>query len=161
MTLHSIIDSPYGQLLAVAGDDHTLTGLYFVGAAHCPARIPAAVSRPATDVFDRVSVQLAEYAAGSRTRFEVPIRLEGTRFQREVWEAICAIPQGETLSYRELASRVGRPRASRAVGAATGANPVSILVPCHRVVGSNGTLTGYAGGIERKRRLLEHEGAVR
>jgi methylated-DNA-[protein]-cysteine S-methyltransferase len=78
-----------------------------------------------------------------------------------VWEAIRAIPQGETLSYSELAAAVGRPRAVRAVGAATGANPVSILVPCHRVVGANGALTGYAGGLERKRRLLEHEGAVR
>ena len=161
MILHSIIDSPYGQLLAVAGNDHALTGLYYLGAAHCPSKIPAAVPRPATDVFFRVAVQLAEYAAGSRTCFDVPIRLEGTPFQREVWEAIRAIPQGETLSYSDLAAAVGRPRAVRAVGAATGANPVSILVPCHRVVGSNGALTGYAGGLERKRRLLEHEGAIR
>jgi len=100
---------------------------------------------------------LSEYFAGARTTFTLPLSPAGTAFQREVWGAIAAIPYAETAAYRDLASRIGRPASIRAAGAATGRNPLSIIVPCHRVVGADGTLTGYAGGLERKRALLALE----
>ena len=104
--------------------------------------------------------QLAAWFAGERTRFELPLDLQaGTPFQQDVWTALLAIPRGGTTSYAELARRLGRPTAARAVGAAVGRNPISIVVPCHRVLGSGGSLTGYAGGLERKTALLELEGA--
>lgn len=103
--------------------------------------------------------QLTDYFAGERTEFDLPLRPEGTQFQQQVWRALCDIPFGETWSYRELAERIGRPTASRAVGLANGRNPISIVIPCHRVIGANGSLTGYGGGIDRKRWLLAHETA--
>ena len=109
--------------------------------------------------------ELREYFAGARTRFDVPLDPAGTPFQRKVWREIAAVPCGTTISYTELARRCGRPAAVRAVGAATGRNPMTVIIPCHRIVGSDGTLTGYAGGLDRKRALLELEsraaGAVR
>jgi len=105
--------------------------------------------------------QLAEYFAGARTAFELPLRLAGTAFQRQAWQALCAIPFGQTRSYAEQARAVGRPTATRAIGAANGRNPIAIIVPCHRVIGSDGSLTGYAGGEPVKRWLLDHEGAQR
>ena len=101
--------------------------------------------------------QLEAYFAGSRQTFDVPLALAGTDFQRRVWEGLLEIPYGHTMSYGELARRVGRPGASRAVGLANGRNPVAIIVPCHRVIGANGTLTGYGGGLDRKVWLLDHE----
>jgi methylated-DNA-[protein]-cysteine S-methyltransferase len=112
------------------------------------------------DVLDRVESQLNEYFGGSRTTFDLPLEPSGTDFQLNVWELLRKIPYGVTTSYGELARRLGDPKASRAVGAANGANPIPIIVPCHRVVGSKGELTGFGGGIERKRWLLEHEGAL-
>ena len=112
------------------------------------------------DVLDRVESQLNEYFAGKRTTFDLPLEPSGTDFQLNVWELLRKIPYGVTTSYGELARRLGDPQASRAVGAANGANPIPIIVPCHRVVGSKGELTGFGGGIERKRWLLEHEGAL-
>ena len=103
--------------------------------------------------------QLEEYFAGRRTVFEVPLALEGTAFQLEVWGALRGIPFGRTVSYGEIARKIGRPAAARAVGAADGANPVSIIIPCHRVIGADGRLTGYGGGLERKEWLLRHEQA--
>ncbi len=101
--------------------------------------------------------QLDEYFAGERTEFDVTLRLEGTEFQRRVWAGLLEIPYGETISYGELATRIGQPTASRAVGLANGRNPVGIIVPCHRVIGSTGALTGYGGGLDRKRALLDLE----
>jgi methylated-DNA-[protein]-cysteine S-methyltransferase len=102
--------------------------------------------------------QLAEYFAGDRRKFDLPLRLEGTDFQRRVWQVLTEIPYGETWSYGQLAQRIGNPKGCRAVGLANGRNPISILVPCHRVIGADGSLTGYGGGVERKRWLLAHEG---
>jgi methylated-DNA-[protein]-cysteine S-methyltransferase len=106
-------------------------------------------------------VQLDEYFQGVRTRFDLPVRLEGTPFQLEVWSALLDLPYGTTSTYGQVAERIGRPQAARAVGAANGQNPVSIIVPCHRLVGADGGLTGYGWGLDRKRRLLEVEGADR
>jgi methylated-DNA-[protein]-cysteine S-methyltransferase len=102
--------------------------------------------------------QLNEYFAGTRREFDLPLRSQGTQFQQRVWRELAAIPYGQTWSYGDLAARIGKPSASRAVGLANGRNPISILVPCHRVIGANGSLTGYGGGLERKQWLLEHEG---
>ncbi len=109
---------------------------------------------------ERVVVQLSEYFDGSRTEFDLPLDLEGTPFQESVWTALSTIPYGETVTYATQADRIGRPSAVRAVGAANGRNPVPIVLPCHRVIGASGSLTGYAGGLDRKRRLLELEGAL-
>lgn len=116
--------------------------------------------RGTQSVLDRVEAQLKEYFAGWRTTFDLPLEPSGTDFQLSVWELLRKIPYGVTTSYGELARRLGDPKATRAVGAANGANPIPIIVPCHRVVGSKGELTGFGGGIERKRWLLEHEGAL-
>ncbi len=162
MKLHLFsIDSPIGPLRLLVGDD-AVHGLYLPG--HKGA--PAAAQGPALDrkegerhpVVVRARAQLGEYFDGRRRSFDVPLSLEGTDFQQQVWAALLRIPFGETRSYAALSAALGKPRAVRAVGAANGRNPVSILVPCHRVVGSDGSLTGYAGGPERKRWLLCHEG---
>ncbi len=156
MTFYTEIKSPWGPLLLLTDGDH-VTGLYFSGGRHAPE--PATGWRRVPDAaFARtVERQLGEYAGGRRREFDVPIALCGTPFQRTVWEEIRRIPYGETLSYGTLAARAGNGRAVRAAGAATGRNPISIIVPCHRVVGSDGRLTGYAGGLERKRALLAIE----
>jgi methylated-DNA-[protein]-cysteine S-methyltransferase len=114
----------------------------------------------AEEPFADVSRQLAEYFAGRRTVFDVPLAISGSPFQRRVWRALQDIPYGETISYGELARRIGVPSASRAVGVANGHNPISVIVPCHRVIGADGSLTGYGGGLERKRVLLELEAGV-
>jgi methylated-DNA-[protein]-cysteine S-methyltransferase len=134
--------------LTLEGDDRVLTRVGF-GAARAPQGDAAAVSAAA--------IQLEQYFAGDRTEFELELDLDGTPFERRVWDAVRAIPYGETASYAEIARRIGRPGACRAVGRANGRNPVAVIVPCHRVVGSDGSLTGYAGGIEMKRALLELE----
>jgi methylated-DNA-[protein]-cysteine S-methyltransferase len=110
------------------------------------------------EAFIEIRQQLDAYFAGKRKTFDIPLSLKGTVFQLEVWKALQELPYGSTISYGALAKRIGRPRAVRALGAAVGRNPVSILVPCHRVVGSDGSLTGYAGGVERKEWLLHREG---
>lgn len=124
---------------------------------------PAAVwpTDPDHPVLQKVSRQLTEYFAGQRTQFDVPLDLTyGTAFQQSVWQALLAIPQGGTASYGEVSARIGKPAAVRAVGAAVGRNPVSIIVPCHRVMGADGSLTGYAGGLDRKTALLRLEGVL-
>jgi methylated-DNA-[protein]-cysteine S-methyltransferase len=147
--------SPLGRLRLIAQED-ALVGVYFE--AHRPAP-PALHTAPARDhaVLDAARVQLEEYFAGARTAFSLPLAAVGTAFQRDVWRALRAIPFGHTRSYGELGAQIGKPLASRAVGAANGRNPLSIIVPCHRVIGASGALTGYAGGAERKRWLLGHE----
>lgn len=149
------LPSPIGPLL-LAGDEAGLR-LVHMDAAQ-PWTLPDAWEL-ARSQLDEVARQLDEYFAGKREQFQLTLAAPGTPFQREVWHALQHIPYGTTCSYSELAEKIGRPRAVRAVGTANGANPISIIVPCHRVIGSNGTLTGYAGGIERKQLLLELEGS--
>jgi methylated-DNA-[protein]-cysteine S-methyltransferase len=158
MKCHTVIDSPIGELTLVATGD-VLSGLYMEQHRYRPAAETFGV--PDAEPFTEVVKQLDEYFAGERTAFDVPLAFEGTDFQRTVWQALSDIPYGQTVSYGQLARRLGRPAsASRAVGLANGKNPISIIVPCHRVVGSTGDLTGYGGGIERKRFLLDFEGGA-
>lgn len=154
MKRHTVIDSPYGPLTLVA-DDGVLCGLYMTEQRHRPVE-ESFGSRDDT-LFGAVEEQLEAYFAGELKDFALPLRLHGTPFQRTVWEALRQIPYGETRTYGELAGALGQPTASRAVGLANGRNPVGIIVPCHRVVGANGSLTGYGGGLERKRQLLDFE----
>jgi methylated-DNA-[protein]-cysteine S-methyltransferase len=161
MTMHyyDLYESPYGQMLLVA-EGEGLSGVYFDGqkyhpqvelqwrcdARHAPLR--------------QAKRELAEYFGGERKCFETALAAEGTPFQRSVWKAISMVGFGETITYGELARRVGCPDSARAAGAATGRNPISIIVPCHRIVGSSGSLTGYAGGLDRKRALLALESGI-
>jgi methylated-DNA-[protein]-cysteine S-methyltransferase len=158
MTTYTHIDSPLGQLLLTNREDK-LSGLYFADQPH--ARIaPGWVEQDDADIFAQTAQQIEEYTSGARESFDLPLGLSGTPFQLSVWNAIAAIPFGQTLTYGELAQRAGRsPKDARAVGMATGQNPISWIIPCHRVVGKNGALTGYAGGVTRKSALLEFEGA--
>ena len=143
------------MLLASHGD--ALSGAWFEGQRYEPSRGSAWERLQNLPILMRAGAELTEYFAGKRTEFTVPLSPVGTAFQREVWTAIAAIRYGETAAYRDLASRIGRPASIRAAGAATGRNPLSIIVPCHRVIGADGALTGYAGGLERTRALLALE----
>lgn len=156
---HTRMPSPVGELLLVADEDEALCGLYLNLDSGWVARVETG---PRDDkALTEARRQLEEYFAGTRRDFDLHIRLHGTAFQRQVWKALMEIPYGETRSYGEQARRIGVPDAARAVGAANGQNPVSIVVPCHRVIGASGALTGYGGGIERKRWLLAHEAQQR
>jgi methylated-DNA-[protein]-cysteine S-methyltransferase len=154
---YAAIDSPVGLLTLVSVDDE-LAGLYMEQHRHRP---DLETFGPRDDsVLPVVAEQLHEYFEDGRTTFDVPLRVKGTPFQQKVWNALQDIPYGETTTYGELAALLGMPPgASRAVGLANGKNPISIIVPCHRVVGSTGSLTGYGGGLERKQQLLDHERA--
>ncbi len=157
--LHTTIDSPIGGLLLV-GDEHALHGLYMQDGPR-PKR-PAPDWVRAEEPFEPVREQLGQYFAGERTDFDLPLHMAGPDFERTVWAALRGIGYGETVSYGEIARRIGYPDAARAVGRANGRNPISVIVPCHRVIGADGKLTGYGGGLERKRHLLELEaGATR
>jgi methylated-DNA-[protein]-cysteine S-methyltransferase len=149
---HSFVDSPLGLLLLV-GDRDGLAGLY--PPEH--VRLPVPDGDRDDTLFTQAREELGQYFAGDRTEFETPLNPIGTEFQRAVWAGLRTIAYGDTVSYRELATSIGRPSAVRAVGLANGRNPISIVVPCHRVVGSTGQLTGYAGGLAAKAWLLEHE----
>jgi methylated-DNA-[protein]-cysteine S-methyltransferase len=153
------IPSPIGPLRLTA-TGAGLTELHFEASRH-PPRESASTdeTRDAEDVLERARCQLEEYFARRRTRFDLPLELGGTPFQLRVWSALRDIAFGSTESYGELARRIGAPAAVRAVGAANGRNPIAIIVPCHRVIGANGALTGFGGGIGRKRWLLRHESA--
>lgn len=153
-TKRTTITSPIGRLLLV-GDERVLRGLYMLDGPKPPAADPAWIEDPAA--FEAVIAQLEQFFAGERTDFEIEVELAGTPFQQRVWTALRDIPYGQTISYGELARRIDQPSAVRAVGLANGRNPVSVIVPCHRVIGANGTLTGYGGGVERKRLLLDLE----
>ena len=155
---HVTIESPIGALTLVAGDDG-LHGVYFEQHRH-PPRSNGWTHAPHNPTLVATRAQLAEYFAGTRTTFDLPLAPRGTPFQQRVWTALRAIPFGETVSYLDIARQLGDPKATRAVGAANGRNPLSIVVPCHRVVGTSGALTGFGGGVERKRWLLSHEGAL-
>lgn len=154
---YGTFDSPVGPLL-VAGDAERLHLISFPSEHR--TRKPQADWRRDESLFAEAFRQLGAYFAGELTRFDLPLSLAGTAFQNRVWTALCDIPFGETVSYGALASRIGKPTASRAVGGANGANPLPIVVPCHRVIGSDRTLTGFGGGVKIKRFLLAHEQRV-
>ena len=154
MITTTTMESPVGTLTLTAVDGR-LTGLHMDGQRHAPTS--SEDWERDDDGLAAVVDQLEAYFAGSRETFDVPLDLQGTDFQRRVWAGLLEIPYGETMSYGELARRVARPGASRAVGLANGRNPVAIIVPCHRVIGADGTLTGYGGGLDRKVWLLDHE----
>lgn len=149
---HLVIDSPIGPLMLVA-EGTALVAIEFGETAP-----PAQDSDGGSALLRAAQEQLQEYFAGRRRHFDLPLALRGTDFQRQVWSALRSIPWGSTRSYGDIARAIGRPRAVRAVGAANGANPLPIVLPCHRVIGAGGALTGYAGGLARKRRLLALEG---
>ncbi|WP_073948022.1 methylated-DNA--[protein]-cysteine S-methyltransferase [Streptomyces kebangsaanensis] len=154
MKQHTVIDSPYGLLTLVA-DDGVLCGLYMTDQRHRPPQetFGERDDRPFGEAID----QLNAYFAGELKDFTLQLRLHGTPFQRNVWDQLRGIPYGETRSYGQLAAALGNSGASRAVGLANGKNPIGIIVPCHRVIGASGSLTGYGGGLPRKQRLLEFE----
>ncbi|HHV20678.1 MAG TPA: methylated-DNA--[protein]-cysteine S-methyltransferase [Propionibacterium sp.] len=152
---HRVWHSPVGEITIVIDADGRLVGVYNAGQNHWPP--PELLGERDDSVGHEVVAQLTEYFAGKRTDFQLELAPRGTAFQAEVWAALRGIGYGETMTYGELARAIGRPTASRAVGAATGRNPWSIIVPCHRLVGRDGALIGYAGGIEVKRRLLAIE----
>jgi methylated-DNA-[protein]-cysteine S-methyltransferase len=155
LTAATIVPSPIGDL-TVTADADGITGLYMEGDAHALATAPATDS----PLLAEARAQLDAYFAGRLTVFDLPLSLGGTPFQQRVWTRLQTIPFGCTTSYGALAAALGQPTAMRAVGLANGRNPVSIVVPCHRVIGADGSLTGYGGGIERKRWLLAHEQSV-
>jgi methylated-DNA-[protein]-cysteine S-methyltransferase len=152
--VYSLLDSPIGELL-LTGDGESVTGIWMQSHRSEWRRTKEWVRDD--EAFAATRAQLTEYFAGERATFELPLAAEGTGFQHKVWNALCEIPYGETISYGELARRIGQPSAARAVGLANGSNPLPIVVPCHRVIGADGSLTGFGGGIERKRWLLAHE----
>ena len=153
---HLTMESPVGELLLTAEDDE-LTGLYLAAEQRAPEPGSAAGGSFLTDVRD----QLTGYFGGSRRVFDIALAPLGTTWQQRVWGELGRIPFGETITYAELARRADNPTAIRAAGAANGRNPISIVIPCHRVVGTDGRLTGYSGGLDAKRWLLEHEGVAR
>ena len=155
---HSYASTPIGSLLLVASDEGLLRISFERGGE--PAIAPEGSERADTRL-RVVAKQLREYFDGKRRKFDVPLAPRGTPFQLEVWNALRQIPYGDTRSYMGIAQSIGRPAAVRAVGAANGANPIPIIIPCHRVIGSNGSLTGFGGGIDVKRRLLDLEGSPR
>ena len=153
---YDLVPSPLGTMLLIARGDG-LTGIHFEGERYQPAIGAHWRRAPDHPLLREAQAQLDEYFAGRRMRFNLPLAPTGTPFQRAVWAAIGTVPFGATIAYRELAARVGRPGSVRAAGTATGRNPWTIVVPCHRIIGANGALTGYAGGLERKRALLALE----
>jgi methylated-DNA-[protein]-cysteine S-methyltransferase len=155
--VHTVTGSPVGPLTLVMADG-ALAGLYMQTQRHMPPpEVFGAAAEDTGGLFAEAEGQLRDYFAGRRTEFDLPLALAGTPFQRRVWAELQEIPYGETISYGELAQRIGRPTAARAVGLANGRNPISIIVPCHRVIGADGSLTGYGGGMDRKQHLLTFE----
>ena len=170
--MQAIYESPIGQILletstSVDGTE-ALSGLYFTEDSRittrigregaCPLRLQPVNDITGSLILAQCARELDEYFAGTRKTFDVPFMLRGTPFRETVWAELERIPYGEAISYAELATRVGNPKASRAVGSANGQNPISLIIPCHRVITSSGTLGGYAGGLSRKEWLLAHEG---
>jgi methylated-DNA-[protein]-cysteine S-methyltransferase len=159
MNFHVIIDSPIGPLTLVAAGGQ-LTGLYMDMQSHRPGDgVLGQPGDPAAEPFASAAAQLDAYFSGLLTEFDLPLAPDGTPFQRRVWAELQQIPYGETWSYAKLASAIGSPAAVRAVGLANGRNPIALVIPCHRVIGSDGSLTGYGGGLPRKRYLLDLESA--
>jgi len=154
---YAVMDTPIGELTLV-GDGHSLTGCYFGLQRHLPD--PGSFGERDDALYPDAREQLTEYFAGQRTEFDLALAPVGTEFQQRVWQQLRQIPYGQTCSYGDIAERLGGPTLTRAVGAANGRNPLGVIVPCHRVIGADGSLTGYAGGLDRKRFLLEHEGVL-
>lgn len=158
--IYATLDSPVGPLTILAEDD-AIVGIRFEKHRHEPWAIASAWVRDDADpLLAEARSQLAAYFADRRQTFDLPLAPVGTDFQRRVWDALCAIPFGQTWSYGQLARHLGDANASRAVGLANGRNPIAIIIPCHRVIGATGALTGFGGGVEVKRTLLAHEGAM-
>ncbi|MGH3678408.1 MAG: methylated-DNA--[protein]-cysteine S-methyltransferase [Mycobacterium sp.] len=155
-TRYAVIDSALGELTLVA-DGSALTGLYFPHHWYRPAADTLGPTADADDLFTTAQTQITEYLTGERTEFDLPIALRGDDLQRRVWRRLTTIPYGDTVTYGELAAELADGSTAQEVGAAVGRNPLSIIVPCHRVVGKSGKLTGYAGGLERKQFLLDLE----
>jgi methylated-DNA-[protein]-cysteine S-methyltransferase len=157
-TRHAVVSTPLGELTLVASDD-SVTGLYFPHHWYLPPEdsIGPGVDAHSDELLERAWTQLLEYLSSDRTSFDLPIATNGNPFQERVWAMLNEIPFGETTTYGDLAERLGDKSLAQLVGQAVGHNPISIIVPCHRVIGRNGKLTGYAGGLERKRSLLELE----
>ena len=160
MTRFVRFPSPLGPMFATA-EEYGITHIEFLGAKYAPAQSPDWVEDPKAPDLAACVAQLGEYFAGTRQEFSLPLDIGGTEFQRSVWHALLTIPYGETRSYADIARQIGKPAAVRAVGAANGRNPLSIVAPCHRVVGSTGKLTGFAGGLGTKAFLLAHESGDR
>jgi methylated-DNA-[protein]-cysteine S-methyltransferase len=159
MRYYDFYQGPHGPMLLVADGDG-ISGVYFDGQKYLP-QIASQWRRDAGHApLRQARRELAEYFGGERKRFELALAPEGTPFQRSVWNAISGVGFGETITYGELAGRAGCPGSARAAGAATGRNPIGVIVPCHRILGSDGSLTGYAGGLERKRALLALESGI-
>lgn len=160
MKTYTNIQISLGNMVVVA-NLHSLEGLYFEGQKHEPRIDPIWHHDSTSKLFSAVSTQLQEYINGTREKFDIPYSFErGTDFQQKVWKALSYIPYGKTMSYQELAKLIEYPKATRAVAAAIGKNPLSLIIPCHRIIGSNGSLTGYAAGLELKKRLLTLEKAL-
>ena len=159
MRYYDSFESPHGKMLLVASEKG-VSGIYFNRQKYFPATKKDWQRDERHAVLKQAKRELLEYFAGKRKRFEVPLAPDGTPFQRSVWKAISKVGFGKTLTYGELAAKAGRPGSARAAGAATGRNPIGIIVPCHRIMGANGSLTGYAGGLRKKRALLALEGAA-
>lgn len=155
-TVYKMMKSPVGELKLIARD-HRLAAILWENDQPDRVRLGAMTENSAEPVLVQTERQLAEYFAGTRNRFDLELDFAGTEFQKRVWTALLAIPFGETRSYRDIAVQLGNPKAVRAVGAANGKNPISIVAPCHRVVSSSGALTGFAGGLETKAKLLALE----
>lgn len=164
MKVFCYVESPIGRLMLTT-DGTALTGLYMNLYRNKPSKLPGLgddwIQNATIDPLPAAARQLKEYFAGKRREFDLPLRMAGTEFQQRVWRELTKIPFGETRSYGQLAKRLNNPNGSRAVGLANGRNPIAIIVPCHRVIGADGSLTGFGGGIERKEWLLSHEGLPR
>lgn len=159
MTNYARFITPLGTVLATAVGGY-LTSVNFVDAKYTPEIGAGWKEDPASTPLKECARQLGDFFEGKRQCFDLPIAPEGTPFQKRIWREIARIPFGETITYAQLAARAGAPGSARAAGAATGRNPIAVVVPCHRIVGADGSLTGYAGGLERKMKLLEIEGVV-
>jgi len=153
---YHLIESPLGQLKLVANDENLVAVLWDKEKAN-RVKLEAIEAMPTHPILSRTQIQLKEFFSHQRNTFDIPIEANGTAFQRSVWNALLEIPYGMTWTYKQVATKIGRPRSVRAVGAAIGRNPLSILIPCHRVIGVNGKLTGFAGGIDKKQILLDLE----
>ncbi|MBE9032880.1 methylated-DNA--[protein]-cysteine S-methyltransferase [filamentous cyanobacterium LEGE 11480] len=158
MNYYTWLESPLGELLLVS-DGEALQGLYLAGQKYFPQISADWQQDGQLGLLQQAVMQLDEYFQHQRQQFDLPLNPLGTAFQQQVWQQLPRISYGQTLTYGEIAAKLGQPLAARAVGAANGRNPISIIVPCHRVIASNGQLTGYAGGIDRKRWLIDHETA--
>lgn len=155
-----IDDTPIGRLLLAGNDDGLRYLLFDHGSSTKRHKLPLDEWEENSAVFKETARQLKGYFAGSLKQFDLPLAAAGTPFQMRVWKALCDVPYGETASYGEIAEKIGKPTASRAVGMANGRNPISIIIPCHRIIGSSGKLIGYGGGLNRKTKLLQLEGVV-